>query len=76
MSKMGIPMKLVKLTRAALKRLRSRVKIQGIISETFETKRGLRQGDSLSCYLFNLVLEKVIRDANLDIRGNIYTRTV
>jgi hypothetical protein len=73
---MGIPMKLVKLTRAALKSVRSRVKIQGITSETFETKRGLGQGDSLSCYLFNLSLERVIRDAKLDIRGNIYTRTV
>jgi sorting nexin-29 len=62
MSEMGIPMKLVKLTRAVLKRVRS---------------RGLRQGDSLSCYLFNLALEKVIiRDAKLDITGNIYTRTV
>jgi len=73
---MGTPMKLVKLTRTALKRVRNRVKIQDIITETFETKGGLRQGDSPSCYLFNLVLEKVIRDAKLDIRGNIYTRTV
>jgi hypothetical protein len=76
MSEMGIPMKLVKLTRAALKRVRSMVKIHSTTSETFETKRGLRQGDSLSCYLFNLALEKVIRNAKLDIRGNIYTRTV
>jgi hypothetical protein len=73
---MGIPMKLVKLTRAALKSVRSRVKIQGITSEIFEAKRGLRQGDSLSCYLFNVALERVIRDAKLDIRGNIYTRPV
>jgi sorting nexin-29 len=65
MSKMGIPMKLVKLTRAALKRVRSRVKIQDITSETFETKRGLRQGDPLSCYLFNLALEKLLGMPNL-----------
>jgi hypothetical protein len=57
MLEMGIPMKLVKLTTAALKSVRSRVKIQGITLETFEAKRGLRQGDSLSCYLFNLALE-------------------
>jgi sorting nexin-29 len=42
MLEIGIPMKLVKLTRAALKSVRSRVKIQGITSETFEAKRGLR----------------------------------
>jgi hypothetical protein len=69
---MGIPMKLGKLTRAPLKSVRSRVKIQGLTSETFESKRGLRQGDSLSCYLLNLALKRVIRDAKLDVRGNIY----
>jgi sorting nexin-29 len=47
MLEVDIPMKLVKLTVAVLKRVRSRVKIQGITSETFEAKRGLRQGDSL-----------------------------
>jgi sorting nexin-29 len=73
---MGIPMKLVKLTRASLTSVRSRVKIQGITSETFEAKKVLRQGDSLSCYLFNLALERVIMDAKLDVRGNIYTRTI
>jgi hypothetical protein len=78
MLEMGRPVKLVKLTRAALKSVRSWVKIQGITSETFEAKRGMRQGDTLSCYLFNLALESVITDAKLDIRGNIhtYTRTV
>jgi hypothetical protein len=65
MLEMGIPMKVVKLTTAALKSVRSRAKVQGITLETSEAKRGLRQGDSLSCYLFNLALERVIRDANL-----------
>jgi sorting nexin-29 len=36
MSQMGIPIMLVKLTRAALKSVRSRVKIQGITSETLK----------------------------------------
>jgi sorting nexin-29 len=39
MLEMCVPMKLVKLTTAALKSVRSRVKIQGIKSETFEAKR-------------------------------------
>jgi hypothetical protein len=50
------------------------VKIQGITSETSEAKRGLRQGESLTRYLFNLALERVIRDAKLDVRGNILQR--
>jgi hypothetical protein len=57
---MGIPMKFVNLTRAALKSVRKRVKLEGITLETSEAKRGLRQGDSFSCCLFNLVLERVI----------------
>jgi hypothetical protein len=77
MLEIGIPMKLVKLSRAALKSVRSRVTIQGLTSETFEVKRDLRQRSSLSCYLFNLALERVIRDAKLDVKDtNIYTRTV
>jgi hypothetical protein len=73
MLEMGIPMKLVKLSRAALKSGRSRVEIQGLTSETSEVKRGFRQRYSLSCYLFNLALERVIRDAKLDVKDtNIY----
>jgi sorting nexin-29 len=57
----GIPIKLINLTRAALKSLRSRLKIQDIISETFEAKRGLRQQDYLSCYDFNLAKQGCLR---------------
>jgi hypothetical protein len=51
------------------------VKIQGIILETFEAKRAFRQGDSLSHYLLTW-LKRVIRDAELDIRGNIYKDSI
>ncbi|XP_035907283.1 uncharacterized protein LOC118510005 [Anopheles stephensi] len=44
----------------------------------FETHKGLRQGDGLSCLLFNIVLEGVIRGAGLhnDIRGTILYRSL
>jgi len=42
-------------------------------SETFEVQSGLLQGDALSPTLFNLALEKIVRDTNeqrkMDIIG-------
>jgi sorting nexin-29 len=36
----------------------------------------LRQGDALACILFNIALEKIIRDANINQRGNIFYKSV
>jgi hypothetical protein len=45
------------------------VKIQNSLSEPFTTERGLRQGDALARMLFNIVLDKAIRDSGIEIRG-------
>lgn len=37
--------------------------------ETFNTCKDLRQGDAISRLLLNIAVEKVTRDAELDIRG-------
>jgi hypothetical protein len=47
------------------------VKNQNGISDPFITRKGLRQGDALSCMLFNTALEKAVRVAGLDSRGTI-----
>ncbi|GFY03043.1 transposable element Tc3 transposase [Trichonephila clavipes] len=39
-------------------------------------KRGLRQGYSLACLLFNLVLEKCILDSGLDRSGTLWNRSL
>ena len=49
----------------------SQVKVAGSLSRSFPVRNGLRQGDGLACVLFNLALEKVIRDANIYNRGTI-----
>ena len=67
----GIPNKLTRLIYMTLHRSRSKVKAQGEYSREFPIQQGLRQGDSLSCMLFNLVLERVIRNINIDTRGTI-----
>jgi hypothetical protein len=50
------------------------VKIQNDYSESFETRQGLRQGDVLSTLLFNVVLEVIVRRANLQTTGTIYNK--
>jgi sorting nexin-29 len=41
-----------------------------------EIKNGLRQLDALTCLLFNIALEKLIRDANINSRGTIFYKSV
>jgi hypothetical protein len=36
----------------------------------------LRQGDALACMLFNITLEKAVRDAGIEKRGKIYHKSV
>ncbi|GFU95003.1 putative endonuclease-reverse transcriptase [Trichonephila clavipes] len=48
------------------------VKVQNYLSDPLEIKNGVRQGDALACLLFNLALEKVVRNSNINTRGNIF----
>jgi hypothetical protein len=50
------------------------VKIQNDCSESFETRQGLRQGDVLFTLLFNVVLEVIVRRANLQTTGTVYNK--
>ena len=38
----------------------------------FDTKRGFRQGDFLSCDFFNLIMERFVRAADLRNSGTIF----
>jgi hypothetical protein len=50
------------------------VKIQNDCSESFETRQGLRQGDVLSTLFLNVVLEVIVRRANLQTTGTIFNK--
>jgi sorting nexin-29 len=75
MEEFEIPRKMIGLTKAILKNVKCRVKIQNQLSGTFATQKGLRQGDALSCLLFNIALEKVIRESGIDTRGTVFHKS-
>jgi hypothetical protein len=71
----GIPKKLVNLIKMTLIDSNCRVKIQGQLSSIFKVKVGLRQGDALSTILFNILLEKAIRNIEINPNVTIFNRT-
>jgi sorting nexin-29 len=70
-----IPSKLIRLAKLTLKNMRCRVKVHKNLSEKSDTSIGLRQFDALSCILFNLALEKVARDSEIQTEGSIYNKS-
>ena len=62
-----IPEKLNRPVTLTLKHVRYAVVIQNNLPEQCETSVGLRQGDAVSCIVFNLAFEKVIRCSEIDI---------
>ena len=55
---------------------KSQARIQSDLSDSIITKKGLRQGDPLACLLFNLALEKVIRNPGIQTSGTIFYKSV
>jgi hypothetical protein len=58
-----------------LSRTYNKVKVQNKLSVSFRTECGIRQGDSLSTLLFNIGLEKVMRNIEINPGGTIFNRT-
>jgi sorting nexin-29 len=76
MEEFHVPRKLRGPIELTFKTIRCRVKTGSGITEPLEIKQGLRQGDALSCLLFNLALEKVMRGANMDIRAALLHKSL
>uniref|UniRef100_T1GZU2 Reverse transcriptase domain-containing protein n=1 Tax=Megaselia scalaris TaxID=36166 RepID=T1GZU2_MEGSC len=66
MNPFGIPKKLVKLFQMTLKDAWGSVRPTGKISDKFQTIKCFRQGDTLSCCFFNILLEVIIKYANIE----------
>lgn len=69
MKEYKIPNKLIRLTKMTLENSKARVLIGGKMGRSFDVSTGVRQGDGLSAVLFNLTLNKMLKELNL--RGNI-----
>ena len=57
MSKYGIPESVIKLVKTCYSNSYTSVIINGVVSEEFQVTRGVRQGDPMSCLLFNIAIE-------------------
>ena len=70
----GIPKKYVDMVKLCNAKTMCKVKFLGKLSSEFEINSGLRQGDALFPTLFNIGLEKVIRELThrqrVEIVGN------
>lgn len=65
MAEFSIPKKLIRMTKVCMEGGTSKVRVNNKLSNSFEINNGLKQGDALSPLLFNLVLEKAIRSAEI-----------
>jgi sorting nexin-29 len=68
--------KLIRLVKITMQNSQCRIKLQSELSKPLNTINELRQGDSLTCLLFNSALEKVIRDSGIQTTGTIFYKSV
>jgi hypothetical protein len=71
----GVPQKLINLAKLTLSDVNCRVRIGNDLSDPFENKEGLRQGDGLAQLFFNMVLEYAIRSSRIETNGTIFHKT-
>ena len=57
-----------------LRNTKSKIKVAGERSREFNIRRGLKQGDALSCTLFNLTLERIMRQVSTNPGGTLLNR--
>jgi hypothetical protein len=69
MEKFQVPRKLIALVKAIMSNTLCQIRIQNLLSDLIHIKNCVRQGDALAFLLFNIALEKVVRDSGINLRG-------
>lgn len=73
--KFKVPEKLCKLIDMTLTQTKNVIRIEGEESNEFEVTQGLRQGDPLSTLLFNIALESIIRNTEINRQGTLLNKS-
>jgi len=64
-----LPQKLINLVKANILHTEIKIKVGNIVSQGILVTTGLRQRDALSPILFNIALERVIREGHIEDNG-------
>ena len=75
MQEFGIPQKLINLTSMTLDGSFNSIRIEGELSQSFETKNGVKQGDNLAPLIFNIAIEKILQMAGYDKNSSIFIKS-
>ena len=67
----GVRGKLLGSIKALYKESKACVRVEGEVTEEFMVEQGLRQGCPLSLWLFNVFLDRVVREAMVGFQGGV-----
>jgi hypothetical protein len=76
MGELTIFNKFTRMVKLTMEDTKSHVRIQPDLSAVVTSKNGLGQGDALAYLLFNIALEKIVGDADIQTNGTIFYKSV